>query len=201
MAVVRVQEASKLMPVVEALVAGGVSAIEITMTVPDAINQITALADAMGDQILLGVGSVLDEATARKALEAGARYLVSPVFKPELIDVAHLYNAPALPGCFTPTEIHQAHEAGADIIKIFPADVVGMPFFKAILAPMPHLKMMPTGGVTIANAGDWLRAGACAVGVGSALLDSGAIAEGRYDVLTRNARRLRESIDAVRTNR
>jgi len=105
---------------------------------------------------------------------------------------------PALPGAFTPTEILSAHEAGADIVKVFPADVVGMGFFKAIKAPMPQLKLMPTGGVTLTNAGEWLRAGACAVGVGSALLDRAAIAEGRWEKLTENARTLMESIRQAR---
>ncbi|WP_054686158.1 bifunctional 4-hydroxy-2-oxoglutarate aldolase/2-dehydro-3-deoxy-phosphogluconate aldolase, partial [Rhodothermus marinus] len=177
---------------------GGVTAIEITMSVPRAFQMIEEVARRLGDVALVGAGSVLDAETARLVIEAGARYVVSPVFKPEIIQTAHRYDVPALPGAFTPTEILAAHEAGADIVKVFPADVVGMAFFKAIKAPMPQLKLMPTGGVTLTNAGEWLRAGACAVGVGSALLDRAAIAEGRWEKLTENARTLMESIRQAR---
>ncbi|MEM1127880.1 MAG: bifunctional 4-hydroxy-2-oxoglutarate aldolase/2-dehydro-3-deoxy-phosphogluconate aldolase [Bacteroidota bacterium] len=193
-AVLRLPEPDRLLPTVEAIVEGGVTAIEVTMTVPGALEQIARMADALGDTVVLGVGSVLDADTARAAITAGASYVVSPVFKPSIIAAAHTYEAAAMPGCFTPTEIQAAHEAGADIIKVFPANVVGTAFFKGVLAPMPHLRLMPTGGVTLDNAGDWLRAGACAVGVGSALLDKTAIAEGRYEVLTQNARRLQASL-------
>ena len=170
------------------------SAIEVTMTVPRALEIIEATARSLGDEIVLGVGSVLDAMTARMAINAGARYVVCPVFKQEIVETAHRYDLPVMPGCFTPTEILAAHEAGADVVKVFPADILGMPFFKAVKAPMPHLQMMPTGGVTLTNAGDWLKAGACAVGIGSALLDAKAIAEGRYSVLTENARILLETI-------
>lgn len=196
-AVIRLRDSSKLMDVVEAIRAGGVRSVEITMTVPGALEQISVLGRALGDEILLGVGSVLDAETARRAVDAGARYVVSPVLRPEVIAEAHKFGAAALPGCFSPSELQRAHEGGADIIKVFPADVVGMPFFRAVLAPMPHLRLMPTGGVTLDNAGDWLRAGACAVGVGSALLDRSAIADGRYEVLTQNARRLMESLSSA----
>jgi 2-dehydro-3-deoxyphosphogluconate aldolase/(4S)-4-hydroxy-2-oxoglutarate aldolase len=112
----------------------------------------------------------------------------------EIIDISHKYNIPAMPGCFTPTEIQSAFEYGADIIKVFPADAVGIEFFKAILAPMPHLKLMPTGGVSLTNAGEWLKAGACAVGIGSALLDKKAIQENNFSKLTENARVIMKSI-------
>ncbi len=123
--------------------------------------------------------------------------MVSPVFKPEIIQTAHEYDLPAMPGAFSPTEILLAHEAGADIVKVFPADVGGMAFFKAVLAPMPQLRLMPTGGVSLTNAGEWLKAGACAVGVGSALLDKRAIAEEKYWVITENAKVLNQSIATV----
>ena len=182
----------------EALVEGGVEAIEVTLTVPGALEQIRRVDEAMGDRIVLGVGSVTDADQARQAVEAGARYVVSPVFKPEVIEAAHEMGAAAMPGCFTPTEAQTAHEAGADVVKVFPAGVLGMPFFKGVLAPLPHLRLMPTGGVTLDNAGDWLRAGAVAVGVGSALWDDAAVAAGDYATLTANARRLCTSIDAAR---
>ena len=193
-AVIRMTDAEKLARVVEAVREGGVTAVEITMTVPGALDQIAMLHRELGDSIQLGVGSVLTPEVAHQAIDAGASYVVSPVFKREIIAAAHERGVPAMPGCFTPTEALTATEAGADVIKIFPADVVGMPFFKGVLAPMPHLKLMPTGGVSLTNAGDWIRAGAVAVGVGSALLDNKAIAEGRYDQLTENARRLIESV-------
>lgn len=193
-AVIRMADAGRLMQVVEAVCAGGVTAIEITMTTPGALQVIEAVTREMGDVAQIGVGSVLDAETARRAVEAGARYVVSPIFKPAIIREAHRLGVPAFPGAFTPTEIQSATEAGADAVKVFPADIVGMAFFKAVLAPMPHLKLMPTGGVSLTNAGDWVRAGAWAVGVGSALLDRRAIEEGRFDVLTENARTLRRSI-------
>jgi len=197
-AVIRMSDPERLVRVVEAICEGGVTAIEITMSVPRAFQMIEEVSRRLGDVALVGAGSVLDAETARLVIEAGARYVVSPVFKPEIIQTAHRYDVPALPGAFTPTEILAAHEAGADIVKVFPADVVGMAFFKAIKAPMPQLKLMPTGGVTLTNAGEWLRAGACAVGVGSALLDRAAIAEGRWEKLTENARTLMESIRQAR---
>lgn len=193
-AVVRADSPDKIKRIIEAIHAGGIQAIEITMTVPRALQLIEATANEMGDDIILGVGSVLDAETARMAINAGAQYVVCPIFKKEIIQMAHRYNCPAMPGCFTPTEILEAHEAGADIVKVFPANVFGMPFFKAVKAPMPHLQLMPTGGVTLTNAGEWLQNGACAVGVGSALLDKEAIREGNYKQLTENAKILCRSI-------
>ncbi|MFQ5864535.1 MAG: bifunctional 4-hydroxy-2-oxoglutarate aldolase/2-dehydro-3-deoxy-phosphogluconate aldolase [bacterium] len=197
-AVIRMSDSDKLIKVVEAIHNGGISAIEITMTIPNALKVIENIARVMGDYIQTGVGSVLNAETARLAINAGAQFVVSPIFKPEIIHTAHQYDLPAVPGGFTPTEILLAQEQGADIVKVFPADVVGMNFFKAIKAPMPHLQLMPTGGVTLTNAGEWIKAGACAVGVGSALLDKRAIAEQKYTVLTENAKTLLESIAQVR---
>jgi len=193
-AVLRVKEAEKLQRVIEAIYEGGVSVAEITMTVPNAIQLIEQMSNKLDKNIIIGVGSVLNSKTAEDAIKAGAKYVVSPIFKKEIIDTAHKHNIPAMPGCFTPTEIQTAFEYGADIVKVFPADVVGMEFFKAILAPMPHLKLMPTGGVTLANAGEWLKAGACAVGIGSALLDKKAIQENNYSILTENAKQIMKSI-------
>ncbi len=197
-AVVRLTDPTKLIKVSEAIYAGGVSAIEITMTVPNAIKMIEEASKQIGSYMQIGVGSVLDSETAQKAIDAGAKYVVSPIFKKEIIETAHRNNIPAMPGAFTPTEIQTAYEAGADIVKVFPADVVGMAFFKGVLAPMPHLKLMPTGGVSLTNAGDWLKAGACAVGVGTALLDKKAIASGDYKTLTENAILLMESINKAK---
>lgn len=193
-AILRVQEADKLRKIIEAIYAGGISIIEITMTVPNAIKLIERMSEELDKNIILGVGSVLNQSIAEKAIKAGAKYVVSPVLKKEIIDASHKHDVPSMPGCFTPTEIQTAYEYGADIIKVFPADVVGMAFFKSVLAPLPHLKLMPTGGVNLTNAGDWLKAGACAVGIGSALLDKKAIAEENYSVLTQNAKTIIESI-------
>ena len=197
-AVVRMADSGRLVRLAEAIAEGGVTAIEITMTTPNALGVIEAVDRALGDAVALGVGSVLDAETARRAVEAGARYVVSPVFKREIVAEAHRLGVPAMPGCFTPTEVLEATEAGADVVKVFPADVFGPTFFKAVRAPMPHLKMMPTGGVSLTNAGDWIRAGAVAVGVGSALLDKRAIADGDWAALTDNARTLRASVEAGR---
>ncbi len=197
-AVIRMSDTEKLKKVVEAIHNGGVSAIEITMTTPNALNVIEELSKAMGDEILIGVGSVLNISTAVDAINAGAKYVVSPILKIEIIMEVHKYDLPVLPGCFSPTEIQLAYEKGADIIKVFPADVVGMPFFKAVKAPLPHLNLMPTGGVSLTNAGEWIKSGACAVGVGSALLGKKAIDEENYSQLTENAKTLIHSINSIK---
>ena len=181
-----------VVPTVEALLAGGISTIEITMGTPDALRHIAHYADHTS--MLIGAGSVIDAETARAAIEAGARFLVTPVSKASVIKTALRYQVPVFSGAFTPGEILQAVEWGADVVKVFPADALGMTYFRAVLAPMPHLPLMPTGGVTLDNAADWLAAGACALGVGSALTDKKAIAEGHYNQITQNARRLLENI-------
>lgn len=196
-AVIRMDDPSKLIKVAEAIHDGGVKAIEITMTVPNAIDTIELASKEIGNKVLVGVGSVLNSEMAQKAIDAGAQYVVSPIFKKEIINTAHRNEIPAMPGTFTPTEAQLAWEAGADVIKIFPADVLGMSYIKGIKAPMPHLKVMPTGGVSLTNAGEWLKAGACAVGVGSALLDKKAIMEENYSVLTKNAEQIMKSIESV----
>jgi 2-dehydro-3-deoxyphosphogluconate aldolase / (4S)-4-hydroxy-2-oxoglutarate aldolase len=198
-AVIRLSDPDKLIKIAEAIYKGGVQGIEITMTIPNAISVIEKASREIGSYMNVGVGSVLDKATAQKAIDAGAKYVVSPIFKKEIIDTAHKNDVPAIPGAFSPTEIQTAVECGADIVKVFPADVLGMAFFKGVLAPMPHLKLMPTGGVTLTNGGDWLKAGACAVGVGSALLDKKAISSGDYTVLTENAKKLMQSINTAKS--
>lgn len=197
-AVIRLADSEKLKRVAEAIHAGGIDVIEITMTTPNALVVIEELAATMGEIVQVGVGSVLNAEVARQAMDAGARYVVSPIYKPEIIETVKARNLPVMPGCFTPTEIQAAHEAGADVIKVFPADILGMAFFKAVLAPMPHLRIMPTGGVSLTNAGDWIRAGACCVGVGSALLDKQAIQDGDFARLTKNAKVLKANIEEGR---
>ena len=199
-AVLRVKEEDKLKKVIQAIAAGGVSVAEITMTVPNAIKLIEKMNNELDENIIIGVGSVLSKEVAEEAIKVGAKYVVSPILKKEIIETALKYDVPVMPGCFTPTEIYSAFEMGADIAKVFPADVVGMQFFKSILAPMPQLKLMPTGGVSLTNAGDWLKAGACAVGIGSALLDDNVIKEENYLKLTENAKTIMNSINAVNKN-
>ena len=196
-AVVRTDAPDKLVEIAQALRAGGIICFEVTMTVPNAIEGIHAVTREMRGSVLVGAGSVTDAETTQRAVEAGARYVVSPVFKREVVEAAHAAGAAAMPGCFTPTEILTAHEAGADVVKVFPAGVLGPGFIKGVLAPLPHLRLMPTGGVSLDNAAEWLRAGAVAVGAGSALVQADAVAAGDWRRLTDNARRLRQSVDAA----
>ena len=183
---------------VDAIAEGGVRAIEVTMTVPGAVDLIAALARSLPDDVLLGAGTVTDAGTARAVIDAGARYVVSPVFRREVIAACHERDVAAAPGCFTPTEILDAHDSGADVIKVFPATALGPQFIKDVRAPLPQVRLMPTGGVSLDNAGDWIPAGAVAVGVGSALVDAKAIEAGRFDVLTDNARRITASVASAR---
>jgi 2-dehydro-3-deoxyphosphogluconate aldolase / (4S)-4-hydroxy-2-oxoglutarate aldolase len=196
-AVIRMKEPEKLRAVVDALAEGGVRALEVTMTVPRAIDMIGQLAPTLPPGFLLGAGTVLDAETARLAILAGAQFVVGPVFRPEVVTMCHRYDVAVMPGCFTPTEILGAWEAGADIVKVFPATALGPGFFKDVRGPLPQVKLMPTGGVTLDNAGDWIKAGAVAVGVGTALLDAKAIASGSYGVITANARRIVANVQAA----
>jgi 2-dehydro-3-deoxyphosphogluconate aldolase/(4S)-4-hydroxy-2-oxoglutarate aldolase len=197
-AVIRLRDPGKLRAVVDAIVAGGVKALEITMTVPGAVELIRGLAPTLPDEFLLGAGTVIDADTVRAVVDAGAQFVISPVFRRAVIDACHERGVPAAPGCFTPTEILEAHEAGADIVKVFPATTLGPQYIKDVLAPLPQVRLMPTGGVTPDNAGDWIRAGAVAVAAGSSLLDSKAIETGRFEVITANARRFVDNVKAAR---
>lgn len=197
-AVIRLKDPEKLRAVVDAIADGGVRALEVTMTVPGAVDLIRALAPTLPSGFLLGAGTVLDADTAKRVIDAGAQFVVSPVLRRATIAACHERGVPAMPGCFTPTEILDAWEAGADIVKVFPATALGPTFFKDVHGPLPQVKLMPTGGVSLDNAGDWIRAGAVAVGVGTALLDAVAIAAGDYDVLRRNAERIVGNVRAAR---
>ena len=193
-AVIRIKEPEKLRAVVEAISEGGVRALEVTMTVPGAVELIRQLAPTLPPGFVLGAGTVLDPETAARVIDAGATFVVSPVFRAAVIDACHARGVAAMPGCFTPTEILEAWDAGADIVKVFPATALGPTFFKDVRGPLPQVKLMPTGGVTVENAGDWIRAGAVAVGVGTALLDAKAIATNAWDVLRTNAERIVENV-------
>ena len=198
-AVIRLAESAGLLAVADALAAGGVRALEVTMTVPRAVELIEELATSLPPEFAVGAGTVLDGETARQVIQAGARFVVSPVFRPEVIAVAHRYGAAAMPGCFTPTEILSAWEAGADIVKVFPATALGPGFFSDIRAPLPQVRLMPTGGVTRENAGDWIRAGAAAIGVGTALVDRRAVAARQFDTISANAKHFIEAVRHARS--
>jgi 2-dehydro-3-deoxyphosphogluconate aldolase/(4S)-4-hydroxy-2-oxoglutarate aldolase len=198
-AVIRLEQPSELRPVVDALLDGGVRALEVTMTVPGAVSLIETLAGSLPPTAILGAGTVLDTTTARQVIDAGARFVVSPVFRRPIIDACHERGVPAMPGCFTPTEILDAWDAGADLVKVFPATSLGPGFINDVRGPLPQLRLVPTGGVTRENAGDWIRAGAVAIGVGSALVDRKAVAARRFDLIRVAARGFVDAVQAARS--
>lgn len=174
-----------LVKIVEAIAAGGVKCIEVTMTTPGALECINTVTEKLKDvDVLIGVGSVLDAETARLAILAGAQYVVCPITSEEVIRMAHRYGKPVLPGAFTPNEIFQAWELGADIVKVFPATLGGLEYIKAVRAPMPQIPIVPTGGVDLSNLADFMKAGICGVGIGSALVKKDLIANEDYAGLT-----------------
>ena len=188
-AVVRAPDGARLVEVIRALADGGVTVAEVTFTVPDAIDVLRKASRELGDRVLLGAGTVLDTETARAALLAGAEFLVAPTLNLDVIRLCRRYDKVVMPGAFTPTEILAAWEAGADVVKVFPADVVGPAFFKAMRGPLPQIRLMPTGGVDLMTAADYLRAGACCLGVGGQLVDPKLIAAGDFDGLRELARK------------
>ena len=197
-AVMRAQSGEKLVDVAEALLAGGVKVMEVTFTVPNALRVLEEVADRMGDRILLGAGTVLDPETARIAILAGAQFIVSPATDPEVIQLCRRYDKIVLPGAFTPTEVVQAWQAGADIVKVFPSDCVGPQYLKALRGPLPQVRLMPTGGVSLDTAEEFLRCGACALGVGGALVSSRAVADGDMASIESLARRYVDLVENFR---
>lgn len=175
-AVLRAPTGEMLADVAAALLAGGVEAVEVTFTVPGAHRVIEHVADRLGDKILLGAGTVLDPETARAALLAGAEYIVTPTVNVNVIELCRRYDKAVLPGALTPTEVLTAWEAGADIVKIFPSDLTGPGYLKALRGPLPQVRVMPTGGVNLQTAANFLRAGACALGIGGSLVEPKAVA-------------------------
>ena len=169
-AIIRADSSEQLIDASRALIDGGVPGIEVTMTTPNALKVIADVCRIFGDQALVGVGSVLDAKTAQAALEAGAQYVVTPVLKPEVIAYCRSVNAPILAGSYTPTEAQTGYELGADFVKIFPADGLGPKYIQAIRGPLPHLKIVPTGGVDVISAGEFIKAGCVAVAAGSTLV-------------------------------
>ena len=197
--VVRTPSAESAVKAIEAIYEGGIRLAEVTMTVPGAVRVLEKLADHFGDRMLLGAGTVLDPETCRVCMLAGAQFFVTPALNFKTIEMAHRYSKPISPGALTPTEVLAAWDAGADIVKIFPCDNVGGPkYIKALKGPFPQIEMIPTGVVSLTTAGDFLKAGACAVAVGGELIDSKTIKEGNYAIFTERARRF---LDAVKTAR
>jgi 2-dehydro-3-deoxyphosphogluconate aldolase / (4S)-4-hydroxy-2-oxoglutarate aldolase len=197
-AVVRVPDRTGLVDVIRALAAGGVTIAEVTLTVPNALDVIREAKRTLGDSILLGAGTVLDPETCRAALLAGAEFIVSPTVNLDVIRLCKRYDTLVMPGAFTPTEILTAWEAGADIVKVFPADVVGPAFFKAMRGPLPQIRLMPTGGVDLTTAAAFLNAGACCLGIGGQLVDPKLVADGDFDQLRDRAAKY---VDVVQRTR
>ncbi|HCA78299.1 MAG TPA: 2-dehydro-3-deoxyphosphogluconate aldolase [Bacteroidetes bacterium] len=198
-AVIRMKDTDRLLKVIEAVREGGVKCIEITMTVPGAVEIIRQLSGIVPKDVLIGAGTVINEETAQKVMDAGATFVVGPVLNTKMIAACINRDTPVLPGCYTPTEISTAWNAGADIIKVFPATTLGPKYFKDLRGPFPDIRLMPTGGVTIDNVGEWIAAGACAVGIGSDLLDKKAIDDGRYEILTERAARMVTNVRKARS--
>lgn len=197
-AVIRKTDPARLRELVAVLVEGGVRALEVTMTVPSAIDHIRCISATLPPGFLLGAGTVMDADTARRVIDAGAAFVVSPVLRRPVIEVALAADVLVMPAGLTPTEILDGWDAGGKIIKVFPASVVGTGFLRDLHAPMPHLKLMPTGGVTVDNAADWIRAGAVAVGIGGSLLDPDAGGSGDLAGVVTNVRRLVANVAAAR---
>ncbi|MHB1036893.1 MAG: bifunctional 4-hydroxy-2-oxoglutarate aldolase/2-dehydro-3-deoxy-phosphogluconate aldolase [Pirellulales bacterium] len=199
-AVLRAPSGEILGDVAEALLAGGVEAIEVTFTVPGAHRVLEQVADRLGDKILLGAGTVLDPETARTALLAGAQFVVSPTLNLDVIRLCRRYDKLVMPGALTPTEILTAWEAGADIVKVFPSELTGPGYLKALHGPLPQVRLMPTGGVNLKTAAEFLRAGACALGIGGSLVEPRAVAAGDMARIESLARQYVEIIRETRKN-
>jgi 2-dehydro-3-deoxyphosphogluconate aldolase/(4S)-4-hydroxy-2-oxoglutarate aldolase len=197
-AIIRADSSDQLLHAAEALLAGGVTAVEITMTTPNAIQTIGDIAAKLGEQILMGVGSVIDPETARVAILAGAEFVITPVTRPEIIRMCNRYGKPIASGAFTPTECLLAHESGADFVKLFPADQVGPSYIRNLLAPLPMLQIIPAGGVTASTAPAFLQAGSAALGVGTALVSLEILTGRAWKKLTERAAELVRAVRAAR---
>jgi 2-dehydro-3-deoxyphosphogluconate aldolase / (4S)-4-hydroxy-2-oxoglutarate aldolase len=197
-AVVRAPGPDGLVDVIRALVEGGVTVAEVTLTVPKALEVISEAKKELGDSVLLGAGTVLNAEACRSALDAGAEFIVSPVVNLQVIELCQHQDRLVMPGAFTPTEILTAWEAGADIVKVFPADVVGPAFFKAMRGPLPQIRLMPTGGVDLGTAAEFLKAGACCLGIGGQLVDPKRVAARDFDGLRDLAAKYVEIVRSTR---
>tara|TARA_B100000745_G_scaffold162344_1_gene106269 strand:+ start:3664 stop:4323 length:660 start_codon:yes stop_codon:yes gene_type:complete len=197
-AIVRVRRPELTLPLAKALVAGGIRAVELTMSIPNALEAVRTIDRELGDKILLGVGTVIDDDTCRAAIDAGAKYVISPITRPSLVAVAHALDRPVMLGAYTPTEAQAAHEAGSDFVKIFPADTLGPSYIKSLLAPLPHLRIVPTGGVNLDTMEAYLAAGSAALGTGSALLKKEIIAGENWGELERLAKRFADRMAGLK---
>lgn len=200
-AIMRAESSDQLLTAAEAVQAGGVRAIEVTMTTPGALDVIREATDKYGSDVLFGVGSVLDPESARLAMLAGAQFVVCPTLNLEVIEIAHRYSVPVFPGAYTPTEILTAWEAGADMVKVFPASVGGPAYLKALKAPLPQVELVPVGGVDLDTASAFIRAGAAALGVGNSLVDQKVLEAKDFKTITERARLFREEVAKGRGNR
>src|SRR5215831_18507309 len=197
--VVRTSSTESAIRAVEAIYNGGVRAAEITMTVPGAVRALEKVADHLGDKIILGAGTVLDPETARICMLSGAEFFVTPSLRPTTIEMVKRYSKVVCPGALTPTEVLTAWEAGADVVKVFPCgNVGGAKYIKALKGPFPQIEMIPTGGVNLETAGEFLKAGACAVAVGGELVDAKLMNEGKFEVVQDRARQYLEVIAKAR---
>lgn len=197
-AVVRAETAEQVKGAVKALIDGGISAVEITFTVPNAIEMIRRTKAEYGDDVLLGAGTVLSPANVAGAIGAGAQYIVSPHTSPDIIRLCNEIGVPVMPGAMTPSEVVTAWTAGADIVKLFPGEFLGPKYIKALRAPLPDVRLMPTGGVSADNAADWLAAGATALGAGGSLVDKNALKTGQFEIITEKAREFIRAIQSYR---
>lgn len=197
-AIVRVPRSELTLPLAKALVAGGIRAVELTMSIPNALEAVRTIDRELGDKILLGVGTVIDDDTCRAAIDAGAKYVISPITRPSLVAAAHALDRPVMLGAYTPTEAQAAHEAGSDFVKLFPADTLGPSYIKSLLAPLPHLRIVPTGGVNLDTMEAFLAAGSVALGTGSALLKKEIIAGGNWGELERLAKRFADKMAGLK---
>ncbi len=199
--IIRTPDAASASAAVEAVLAGGIDCVEITMTVANALKAIEAVADRYGDRVLLGAGTVLDPETARSCMLAGAQFFVTPSLNIRTIEAAKRYGKTIFPGGLTPTEVLTAWEAGADGIKVFPCNAMGgATYIKALKAPFPHIELIPTGGVNLETLAGFLAAGAAAVGVGSELVNNHCVAEGNFQLITDRTRKFRDAVTAFRNS-
>ncbi|MBI3651050.1 MAG: bifunctional 4-hydroxy-2-oxoglutarate aldolase/2-dehydro-3-deoxy-phosphogluconate aldolase [Acidobacteria bacterium] len=199
--VVRAASADEAVRVIEAIQEGGIAVLEITMTVPGAVRVIEAVAARYGSEALVGAGTVLDAETARACILAGAQFIVSPALNLDTIALCRRYGVAIMPGALTPTEVLQAWTAGADFVKVFPANALGgASYLKALKAPLPQIEMVPTGGVSLTTAADFIHAGASALGVGTDLVDVQALRQGQAHIITERARQFLQIVRAARSN-
>ncbi len=198
--IIRVESADIAFKVADAFLQGGVNIIEVTMSVPGAIDVMKQLLENYGKKVLIGTGTVVDSKMAKEAIKAGSKFIVSPNSSKSLIETANKHSTPIIPGALTPTEIFNAYSMGADAVKVFPCgNVGGAEYLKAIRAPLPHIPLVPTGGVDLDSAGPMLEAGAFALGVGGAITDKKAIKEGKYEVITENVKKFLEIVKEYRS--